>query len=257
MSILPDPPAWDSILYDQKHRFVARFGEDMLSLLAPQAGERILDLGCGTGHLTQEIAAKGALVIGIDSALSMIEQARKNYPDLDFRVANGENFRLDAPVDAVFSNAALHWMTNAEAVVESMRRALKSGGRLVAEMGGRGNIDLLYGGLLDALKSLDLPLPAQSPWYFPSLGEYTSLLERVGFRIIYAAHFDRPTPLEGEDGLRNWCMMFAGHVLQPLSEDARRRVIAAAEQRLRPLLFHDGVWTADYVRLRIIALRTK
>jgi trans-aconitate methyltransferase len=255
MSIQPPSTRWDSALYDDKHRFISTFGEEMLGLLAPQAGERILDLGCGTGHLTQKIASYGAIVTGIDSALTMIEQARHNYPELDFRVANGESFEFDETFDAVFSNAALHWMTNADAVVRRIARALKPGGRLVAEMGGKTNIHHIYTALLQSFEAIGYPPPQASPWYFPSIGEYASLLEKHEFFVTYATHFSRFTPLDGENGMRNWLVMFANSFLKDLPPQAQDALATDMENRLRPVLYQDGRWVADYVRLRIIAIK--
>jgi trans-aconitate methyltransferase len=245
---------WDSTLYDDKHRFIPTIGEEMISLLAPQAGERILDLGCGTGHLTQKIASYGSIVTGIDSAASMIEQSRHNYPELDFRVANGEDFHFDEPFDAVFSNAALHWMKNADAVAGRIERVLKPGGRLVAEFGAKDNIKKIYTALLGAIEAAGYPPPV-SPWYFPSIGEYASLLEKHTFFVNYAAHFPRSTPLEGEDGMRNWLTMFANGIFKTLPPDVQNAVADDIVNRLRPHLYRDGVWIADYVRLRIIATK--
>jgi trans-aconitate methyltransferase len=245
---------WDTSLYDDRHHFVTDFGAELITLLAPLPGERVLDLGCGTGHLTQRIAASGALVTGLDSAESMIAQARENYPDLPFVVGRGEDFAFDQPFDAVFSNAALHWMPDAPAVARCIARALQPGGRLVAEFGGWGNITRLWGGLCAAFEAVGLAAPV-SPWYFPSLGEYATLLEAHGFRVAYAAHFPRYTPLEGEDGLRNWLMMFANGALAPLPESLRQQIFDDVEKRLRPALHTGDGWHADYVRLRVLAYK--
>lgn len=242
---------WQAGLYDTRHGFVSRYGEDLLGLLAARPDERILDLGCGTGHLAAQIAATGAQVTGIDGAPAMIAQAQASYPELDFRVGRGESFWFEKPFDAVFSNAALHWMTAAEAVAVNVYDSLVPGGRFVGEMGGRGNIARIDAALRAVLAEMGYPPPA-SPWYFPGLGEYTALLESVGFRVVYAAHFDRPTPLEGPDGLTNWLKMFANQLLPDTNHTA---VLAAVADRLRPALWRDGVWTADYVRLRFAALR--
>ncbi|MBZ0294607.1 MAG: class I SAM-dependent methyltransferase [Anaerolineae bacterium] len=246
---------WNSALYDSKHRFVSDFGEDMVTILAPQVGERILDVGCGTGHLTAKINSLGADTLGVDHAASMVEQARHNYPHLSFEVANGETMRFDQPFDAVFSNAALHWMKNAPAVVESIWHALKPGGRMVIEMGGKTNVQIIWTGLCDALVAAGYPRPTDSPWYFPSIGEYAGLLENQGFQVGYALHFKRPTPFEGEDGMRNWMAMFTNNILCDLSPAEQDAIISDVEDRLRPELYQDGRWVGDYVRLRVIAYR--
>lgn len=246
---------WNADLYDTRHAFVWQYGTDLLELLAPQSGERILDLGCGTGHLTTQIAASGAEVIGLDRAPTMIAQARKNYPHLSFVIADGASFSFAEPFDAVFSNAALHWMRPPTQVVACIRRALKSGGRLVAEFGGKGNIQTIRNGVQRVLTLAGYPLPAASPWYFPSIGEYSSLLEAHGFTVTYAALFDRPTALAaGAEGLRNWLAMFAHDLLADIPAEQHSALIQQIEQQLQPTLSRNGTWFADYKRLRVVAL---
>ncbi len=142
---------WSTALYESKHAFVWQHGETLLELLAAQAGERILDLGCGTGQLTQKIAMSGADVRGIDYAPAMIEKARENYPHLQFAIADARSFQVDQPLDAVFSNAVLHWITEPDSAIHCIRQALKPGGRFVAEFGGKGNVkaivEALYSGM--------------------------------------------------------------------------------------------------------------
>ena len=205
---------WNASLYDQKHSFVSEYGKSLIPLLEPQPGESILDIGCGTGHLTKAIAEAGAHVVGIDSSASMIETARTTYPDIEFLVANARNFSFPTPFDAVFSNAALHWIPEAEEVVHSIATALKPGGRFVAEFGGKGNIATIIFALQQSLREI-ANIEADFGWYYPSIGEYASLLERHGLMVRMALLFDRPTKLEdGEKGLRNWLQMFRGDMLQ-------------------------------------------
>lgn len=250
------PQAWNASLYDTKHRFVSDYGESLIDILAPMPGERILDLGCGTGHLANKIAQHGAKVVGIDNSPDMINLARHNYPELEFVAGEGAAFHFDEPFDAIFSNAALHWIPQAEDVVRCMAAALKPGGRLVAEFGSRGNIAAIIGGIQNALQAHGHYLfQERVPWYFPSIGEYASLLEKHGFRVVYATDFDRPTPLDGEDGLRNWLVMFGGAVFRLLPSEQTEPIIQDIETRLRPVLYHDGQWIADYRRLRIVALK--
>ena len=256
-SPVSSPKRWDPALYDSKHSFVWKYGLELIELLAPQRGERILDLGCGTGHLTRQIALSGASVTGLDISEAMIEQARQNYPDLEFVKADAAAFAFSQPFDAVFSNAALHWMTRPEAVVECIARALQPGGRFVAEFGAKGNIAAIHNALRHALRALDLRRDKEwNPWYYPSVGEYASLLERQGLSVRYATLFDRPTPLEeGERGLRLWLEMFAGEVLDPLAPKQREEVMRSVEEQLRPTRFRDGAWCADYTRIRVVARR--
>lgn len=246
---------WDSALYEEHHSFVSQLGVGLIELLAPQAGERILDLGCGTGHLTQQIAEHGACVTGLDSDVDMLRQARANYPQLRFIQGDGQNFTLDEACDAIFSNAALHWMTDSARAAACMARALRPGGRLVAELGGQGNVQTLYSGFCAALQEAGLPIPAASPWYFPAPADYAALLASQGFEVLAARLFPRPTPLEGATGLRNWLQMFLGDTLNSLTPTVRERVLLASERRLRPTQWQDGRWVADYVRLRVVARR--
>lgn len=248
---------WNSALYEGSHAFVWQYGESLLELLVPKAGERILDLGCGTGQLTEKIAQSGTFVHGIDSSLSMISTARSNYPQLDFAVADARNFQVNEPLDAVFSNAVLHWIKEPDAVINCVAKALKPGGRFVAEFGGKGNVGAIVRALLSVLSEIGCEEPqALNPWYFPSIGEYAGLLEKQGFDVGYAVLFDRPTPLEGGSaGMANWIKMFAGGFLSGLSDDVRSHVIRTVEEHLRSVLYRDGNWNADYRRIRIVAVK--
>jgi trans-aconitate methyltransferase len=252
----PDKP-WDPSLYEEKHSFVWKAAQDLLAQLAPRKGERILDLGCGTGQLTSEIASSGAEVWGIDKSPAMIEQARKNYPGIHFEVADGAELHFDTPFQAVFSNAALHWMTRPTEVAVRVRDALSPGGRFVAEMGGKGNVHGIHSALARAVRRAgQVPVAESSLLYFPSLGEYARVLENAGLRVTYAVHFDRPTRLEGgEQGLRNWVRMFADRFIAVVPEPARETVLQEVENELRSKLYHSAAWHADYVRLRVTAVK--
>ncbi len=244
--------AWDSSLYDDRHSFVWKKAGELVDLLDPKSGERILDLGCGTGHLTAQIAARGAIVTGLDSSPSMIAQARQNYPKISFVLGDAREFRFDEPFAAAFSNAALHWMPDPARVVESVARALKPSGRFVFEMGGKGNIARI----VDALESVlhEAGYDPRNPWYFPSAGEYATLLERHDFEVEALWNFQRWNKLEHpEKGLREWLEMFAGPWFEGVPAKARTGLIAEIESRLRPGLFRDGNWWADYRRLRVVA----
>lgn len=245
---------WNTALYESKHAFVWQHGEALLELLAPQPGERILDLGCGTGQLTQKIAMTGADVRGIDYAPAMIEKARQNYPHLQFAIADASSFQVDQPLDAVFSNAVLHWITEPDSAIHCIRQALKPGGRFVAEFGGKGNVKAIVEALYSALEENGYATSQEiSPWYFPSIGEYATRLEQQGFDVTYAILFERPTPLEGGNaGMANWIQMFATSFLSRLSAEQQTKVIQAVEDRLRPMLYQNGTWTADYRRIRVI-----
>lgn len=238
---------WDPERYESRFSFVWNRGAGLIDLLDPKPGETILDAGCGTGQLTYQIAERGASVSGLDSAPAMVAQARMNYPSLKFILADVSHFTIPEPVDAVFSNAMLHWVTKPEAAAGCIRRALKPGGRFVAEFGGKDNVNAIMEAVFAEVPN------AVSPWYYPSLGEYSTVLESQGFRVTHAFHFDRPTPLEGERGLEEWLEMFGSDLLATAPPAERKSVRERIAERLRPVLFRDGVWFADYVRLRVVA----
>jgi trans-aconitate methyltransferase len=243
---------WDSALYDDCHSFVWKNSTDLVEQLDPQPGQRILDLGCGTGHLTQRIAACGAEVLGVDSSPSMIAMARQNFPKLRFQVADARSLTFETEFDAIFSNAALHWVVEAPRAVAGMARALQAHGRLVLEMGERGNVARIRAGIEGVLR--DAGYQARHDWFFPSLGEYSLLLEEYGFEVETARTFPRWNRLEHpERGMREWIEMFAGAYFEDVPADRRHALIAGIEERLRPGLWRDGAWWADYRRLRITA----
>jgi trans-aconitate methyltransferase len=244
---------WDAGLYDDKHAFMWRHGESLVELLDPRPGERILDLGCGTGQLTARIASAGAAVVGLDQSPEMLEQARTAFPHLDLVPGDARDFAFAEPFDAVFSNAVLHWVRPPGAVVRCVREALKPGGRFVAEFGGRGNVRVIIAALRVAAARVDVPW--DDPWYFPGIAEYATLLEVAGLEVRFATLFDRPTPLEGEAGLRDWVRMFAGSLLDAVPVGRREDFLREVEEAARPHLRRDGGWFADYRRLRVLAVR--
>ena len=249
--------AWDADAYDAQVSIITRLGTPVLDLLAPAPGMRVLDLGCGTGHLTAQVAAAGAEVIGLDADAAMVARARALYPHVRFEIARGEDFALDTPVDAVFSNAALHWMTEPAAVAASVARALVAGGRFVAEMGGKGNVAVLLGAIRRALAEAGVPPERQpTPWYFPSIGEYATLLEEAGLEPTYMHLFDRPTPLDDcPNGPADWYRIFGGAFLAVVPPEQHERVLACATELARPALYRSERWYADYRRLRFVAVR--
>lgn len=245
---------WDAPGYESRGTFVWEMPADLLDLLGPAAGERILDVGCGTGHLAARIAECGADMLGIDASPSMVERARRNYPGIRFELLDVLEMRLPSEFDAVFSNATLHWVIRPEEAASRIFDALKPGGRFVAELGGRGNITRIVTALLAAREEGNAPAVAELPWYFPDAEEYSALLERRGFRVESARLFPRPTPLgEGEGALIEWLEMFARPLLDDLAAPLRADVLGAVERRLRPALHRDGRWEGDYVRLRVKA----
>lgn len=248
---------WDPNRYDIQHAFVHQLGAGVVELLAPQPGERVLDVGCGTGHLTRKIADAGAEAVGVDASAAMVAEARRNFPELRFEVADATTMRFDEPFDAIFSNAALHWVKPPEAAIERMAAAMKPGGRLVVEFGGKGNVK----GVLDAASAAGREVGVNIDHanyfnYFPSISQYATLLEQRGFEVNFAVLFDRPTALnDGEAGLRNWIRMFRPEALKLIPPADQERFFTATERIARPALFREETWHADYRRLRVRARR--
>jgi trans-aconitate methyltransferase len=248
---------WDAGLYDAKHAFVWERAKGVVELLAPQPGERILDLGCGTGALTADIASTAAETVGVDLSAEMIDEARRKFPALRFVVCDARSLSFLNEFDAVFSNAALHWIPDAEPVVKGVSRALRPGGRFVSEFGGKGNVRRVTESLETALKKLGIPVAGANPWFYPSVAEYSSLLEKHGLEVLDAALFERPTKLEdGERGLETWIKMFGGTFLARVPEADRERFLQEVESSARPHLWKSDHWELDYRRLRMAARKT-
>jgi trans-aconitate 2-methyltransferase len=251
------PDSWNSELYQSSHSFVWQYGRDLLVLLNAKPGERILDVGCGTGQLTADITQFGAEVVGIDYSPEMIGTARRNFPHVRFEVADVTALTFADEFDVVLSNAALHWVRDQPSAIASIARALKTGGRLVLEMGGRGNLHHLLQAIYEAMRALGVPAPEQlSPWSFPSIGEYAPLLEARGLEVDFAVLFDRATILEGgERGLKAWLEMFGKFAVEAIAPEQRQEFFRLVEKSASPKLFHNGVWTIDYKRLRLVAVK--
>lgn len=248
---------WKPEDYDQQISYVSAYGKGLVELLAPQSVERILDLGCGTGDLAHEIAAAGSEVIGMDFSTEMIGRAQTKYPEITFMTGNGEDFNTNIPFDAVFSNAALHWMTHPADTIDSVYQALKPGGRFVAEFGGKGNIETIKKAIGEVLSSLyNQNAEAINPWYFPSIGEYTALLEQGGFSVVLALHYDRPTKLlDGRNGIRDWLTHFCESFFIGLSPTEKNEAFEHISRLTEKTLWKDDAFYADYKRLRIVAYK--
>jgi trans-aconitate methyltransferase len=241
--------SWSAGSYRTHARFVSDLAGAVVEWLAPQAGERILDLGCGDGVLTADLLRSGASLVGVDSSPDFIVAAKAR--GLDVRLMDGEALSFDGEFDAVFSNAALHWMTRPAAVVAGVARALKPGGRFVAEFGGHGNVAAIVTALraVGARRGGD---PAQAcPWYYPTPAAYRALLEQAGLGVARIGLYPRPTALP--TGMGEWLKLFRRPFFQQFAGQ-EQAALAEVVELLRPALCDEqGTWTADYVRLRVEA----
>ena len=220
--------------------------------LAPRAGERILDLGCGDGQLTARLATSGATVTGIDASTEMVAAARGR--GIDSVEASAECLPFpDASFDAVFSNAALHWVRGQDAMMAEVHRVLRPGGRFVAEMGGHGNIAAIRVALMAVLARHGHADAEDGVNYYPTPEGYRRRLERHGFAVERIELIPRPTLL-GEGGMAAWLRIFRRGVLESLPQTLRETVVEETCALLEPTLRdEDGNWSADYVRLRFLA----
>ena len=244
--------SWDPERYARNARFVADLGMPVVKLLEPQPGERILDLGCGDGALTAKLVDMGCRVVGVDSSAEQIEAAREL--GLDAHVMDGHELTFEDEFDAVFSNAALHWMGHPDEVIAGVRRALRTGGRFVAECGGYRCVDTIVQALTGALKRRGLWEDGINPWYFPTDEEYRGRLEAQGFDVNYIALIPRPTPLPGDIG--GWLETFAESFTSRVPKADRPAFLDEVREAMRPRLCDEnGAWTADYIRLRFAAVK--
>ncbi len=242
---------WDAASYERNARFVSDLGAPLVDLLAPQPGERILDVGCGDGALTGRILERGASVVGIDMSESFVEAARAR--GLDARLVDAQQLAFENEFDGAFSNAALHWMPDQHAVLSGIARALRPGGRFVGELGAQGNVSAI-------MHAFDAALVAEGvkrdpdPWTFLSPEAYRALLETAGFTVESIAAFERPTPLATD--LVAWLETFALPLVASATSEKRAAVFARTQRSLEGTLRRpDGIWVADYVRLRFVAHR--
>ena len=243
---------WNAEAYAATGRFVADLAGGVVELLAPQPGEAILDLGCGDGALTQRLAATGAIMTGVDASAGMIAAARAR--GLNVHHVSAAAMPYANQFDAVFSNAALHWMPDYQAIIAAVHRALKPGGRFVAEMGGHGNIAAIRTALQAVLLRFGIDAEAAAASFYPSPAQYRSLLQAAGFTVRSIDLIPRPTPLPA--GMEAWLNTFRNGVLDQLAPADRAQAVAEIIALLRPTLCDaDGNWTADYVRLRFAAVR--
>lgn len=250
---------WNTQLYNDKHAFVYDYGVSLIELLNPKSNERILDLGCGSGELSYNINELCSEVIGLDKSQEMIQNAIDKFPLVDFQVGNASDFNFNLPFDAIFSNAALHWVTNYREAIKCMRNNLKEGGRLVVEFGGKDNVKTITNQLRKSLLKRNYRSQSElALWYFPSIGQYTSALESEGLMVTFAKWYDRPTELADEDsGIKDWLRMFGKPFFKGVKGSDVEQIMTEIQDCLKPALFSNGKWYADYKRIRVVAHKQK
>jgi len=255
--------SWDASGYDATFSFVTTLGAGLLELLAAEPGERVLDVGCGTGHQAAELAANGVVVVGIDADQAMLDIARHDHPDVRFRRVDAQDptavrdvvDSTGGPFDAVLSNAALHWMPHQDDVVAAIGAALRPGGRLVVEMGGDGNVARVTAAVRRARADIGLDPDVGLPWTFPTPAQMSTRLEAHGFVVRLVQLFDRRTPLAEGTSAAGWAHMFGAGLVDDVPSDRRAEFDAAVDAHARELRLDDGGWWIDYVRLRVVAER--
>lgn len=246
---------WDAKGYTDNFSFVHKYGEDVLELIDAKAGSLAVDLGCGNGALTEKLAERNYRVLGVDASADMIGTAKSLHPELDFKVADALEFELSDKADVIFSNAVFHWIDSdkQEQMIEHISGQLKPGGQLVCEFGGKGCAEAIHSTLEKNFAKRGLIYPRT--FYFPSIGEYSPILEKFGLRVEYAVLFDRPTEQQTENGLEDWIRMFVKKPFENMDTETQDAIIHETVDMLRPVLYHNGKWFVDYVRIRIKARR--
>ena len=248
---------WNADNYSSNFSFVYNYGQDVINLIEFENVKSIIDLGCGTGTLTKILHDKGFDVTGIDASQEMLAKAKNNYPEINFIHSDAVNFSVESKVDVIFSNAVLHWIDkkNQSNMMNCVYNALNDNGQFVFEMGGYGCCEIIHEALRESFTKRNHEYIM--PFYFPKIGEYANMLEQTGFTVKFAVLFARPTKLNGINGVYDWIKMFVSAPFKNINHDEKEEIMreAAESDLVRSKLFHDGNYYADYVRLRMRAVK--
>jgi len=248
--------SWKPRLYEKKQDYQFKYGEYLIdTLLKPTKGETILDLGCGTGQLTKYIADKGCEAVGCDISEAMVKQSKENYPNLLFEIKDAKNFVFEKKFDAIFSNAVLQWVKEADKAVYSISNNLKKDGRFVAQFGEKTGLKNIFSAANESHYEI-FGKPRKHIYYFPTIGEYSSLLEKFRLEVISATTVDHMTALkDGKEGLKIWLQTFFHGIFPETDEETLGKLIPVMENKLKNALFFDDCWHIDYKRLQIKAIK--
>ncbi len=242
---------WDANRYEEDAKFVRDLGDEVIELLDPKKDEKILDLGCGEGSLTLKISQRGAKVVGVDSSYLMVEKSRAK--GIEAYVRSARELDYHERFDGVFSNAVLHWIPQADEVAYGVYRALKRGGRFVAEFGGEGNVATIIKAISQLFEEHPQWGGFENSWYFPSANEYKKVLESVGFEVVSARIIPRPVPIKS---IENWLDLFGEGIMKAMSEEEKKKFKSKLTEMLKPKLYdEERGWWADYVRVRVKAVK--
>lgn len=244
---------WDAKDYSENFDFVHKYGNDVLELITAQKGKHIVDLGCGNGALSKRLYDMGYDVEGIDASEQMLEIAKEQYPEIKFTLADATKFELENKADCIFSNAVFHWIDDQQALIKNINRQLKINGELVFEFGGKGCAENVHSTLEKLFEKNNLNY--LRAFYFPSISEYSAILEENGFEVRYAVLFDRPTLQKGKNGVIDWINMFDKKPFENVSKELGESIKAEAQALLEEKLHKNDGWYIDYVRIRMRAVK--
>lgn len=242
---------WNAEEYEDKFNFVHKYGEGVMELIDVAPNSFVVDLGCGNGALSKLLSERGYRVLGIDASVEMIKTAKNLHPEMEFEVADATRFQLKEKADVIFSNAVFHWIDadKQEKLIRNISNQLKPGGKLLCEFGGKGCGEAVHSTLEKHFEKRGMKYPRT--FYFPTIGEYTPILEKYGLQVEYAVLFDRPTEQKTENGLEDWIRMFVKEPFKNVNEKVKNEIIQETVEELRDKLYIDGKWFVDYVRIRI------